>query len=189
MYFLWLCSPCWSQLLSMLSMIHAVPWIAYHSVITVSSVDLQTQVHTRTPPDIAVLPHTRRAVFHQAALHVDYWQNTVTIFWNTHTRHYIMLYIVSFNPLPLLTKQKWRGNNQDQDWPIWCWGKNTRGELGQYNSCWCPGSLYCQVAMVLAVYDKEVLVSHEERFQLLVSYQCHKIIENVNISICFFKTV
>ena len=91
-------------------------------------------------------------------------QNTVTVFWNTHTRHYIMLYIVSFNPL-FLTKQKWSGKNQAQDWPIWCWGKNTRGELGQYNSCWCPGSLYCQVAMVLAVYDKEVLVIHKERFQ------------------------
>ena len=62
--------------------------------------------------DIGVLPHIRRAVCHRAALLID-----------THT----MLYFVSFNPPPLffLTKQEWNGNSQAQEWPIWCWVKNT----------------------------------------------------------------
>ena len=49
-----------------------------------------------------------------------------------------------------------------------CWNWNIPGELGQYHSCWWPGSLCRQVissshaAMVLTVQDEHVLIVPEE---------------------------
>ena len=49
-----------------------------------------------------------------------------------------------------------------------------------------PGT---SAVMVLIMHDKQVLVFHEDGFYLSVSSECHEMIDNANIFLCFKKII
>ena len=64
-------------------------------------------------------------------------------------------------------------------------GKRINSVLhSQYHGCWCPGSLRRQ-----DISTNDIVVLHEEGFQIPVSFQCEGVISIVDTFLCFLWTI